>query len=85
MRCASNWVSSGNNAIPIAKGELIRPDIDPSVLNAFSKLEIVNNERLINQNGIRDKLLSIKANENNFDAIKLISPFLAITAPKSLK
>jgi len=78
-------VSIGNKATPIMKGELVRPEIDPSVLKILPTLDSVKIERNVNQNGIRAKATIVKATENNIAEIEFGSPFLAITAPKSLK
>ena len=40
---------------------------------------------MVNQNGIRTKAITINATENNVFEIEFNSPFLATTAPKSLK
>ena len=61
------------------------PSIDPILLIIFSFLHSVNNERMVNQNGIRTKAITISATENNVFEIEFNSPFLATTAPKSLK
>ena len=81
----SNCMSIGNKATPIIKGELNIPKIDPRVLNIFSILDSVKIERSLNQNGIRDNATITKAIENNIDEMGLGSPFLATSAPKSLK
>ncbi len=78
-------MSIGNKATPIIKGELIRPNADPSILKTFSTLDSVNNERMTNQNVTRAKATTVNATKNNFDEIRFGSPFLATTAPKSLK
>jgi len=78
-------VSIGNKATPIMKGELVRPEREPSVLKTLPNLDSVKIERNNNQNGIRAKATNVKATRNNVDEIEFGSPFLAITAPKSLK
>lgn len=78
-------MSIGNRATPIMKGELVRPKMDPSVLKTLPTLDSVKIERIINQNGIRAKATIVKATKNNVDEIEFGSPFLAVTAPKSLK
>jgi hypothetical protein len=67
------------------KGELVRPETDPSVLKTLPTLDSVKIERNVNQNGISAKATIVKATENNIAEIEFGSPFLAITAPKSLK
>jgi len=78
-------VSIGNKATPIMKGELVRPEMEPIVLMTLPNLDSVKMERNINQNGIRAKATIVKATKNNVDEIEFGSPFLAVTAPKSLK
>ena len=78
-------MSIGNKATPIMKGELVKPNMDPSVLNTPPSLDSLKIERNINQNGIRAIATIVKATENNIAEIGFGSPFLAITAPKSLK
>ena len=67
------------------KGELIRPEMDPSVLKILLTRDSMKTERNVNQNGIRDKATIVKAKENNAAEIRFGSPLLDITAPKSLK
>ena len=55
------------------------------MLKTFSSLDSVNNERIISQNGMRVKATTITVTENNADETGFGSPFLATTAPKSLK
>ena len=78
-------MSIGNKATPIMKGELVRPEMDPSVLKTLPNLDSVKIERNNNQNGTRAKATIVKATRNNVDEIEFGSPFLATTAPKSLK
>jgi len=78
-------MSIGNRATPIMKGQLVRPKMDPSVLKTLPTFDSVKIERDINQNGIRVKATIVKATENNIDEIEFDSPFLAVTAPKSLR
>ena len=81
----SNWVSIGNSATPIMKGELIRPEVDPIVLRILSTLDSMKIERNVNQNGMRDRATIVKAKENNAAEVGFGSPLLDIIAPKSLK
>ena len=78
-------MSIGNKATPIMKGELVRPKMDPRVLKTLPTLDSVKIEREINQNGMRANATIVKATEKNVDEIEFGSPFLAATAPKSLK
>ena len=67
------------------KGELVRPETEPSVLKTLPTLDPMKIERNINQNGTRAKATIVKAIKNNVEEIEFGSPFLAFTAPKSLK
>jgi len=81
----SNWVSIGNRATPIMKGELIRPEMAPIVLKILSTLDSMKIDRNVSQKGMRDRATIVKAKENNAAEIRFGSPLLDITAPKSLK
>ncbi len=70
---------------PIRKGNAIRPSADPSILKIFSSFDFVRVERIISQNGMRVIATAITVTVNNGDEIEFGSPFLATTAPKSLK
>jgi len=78
-------VSIGDIATPIRKGKPARPRADPSILKTFSSLDLVNSERIISQNGMRVMATAITVTENSVDDIEFGSPFLATTAPRSLK
>ena len=78
-------MSIGNKPTPIVKGELNKPSADPSILKTLSTVDSLNNLWMINQNGIRVKAIIVNAIENNNREVELGSPFLASTAPKSLK
>jgi hypothetical protein len=66
-------------------GELNKPRVDPTLLSILSNPDPANDERMMTQNGINVSATTVKVNLNIVEDVEFTSPFLAITAPKSLK
>ena len=75
----------GVKATPIIKGELSKPNTDPTLLNALSRFDLENSEGVTSQKGTRVNAIVVRVTENMVDERVFSSPFFALTAPSSLK